>query len=92
MRGLVPKRLFKGSLDTAYLILELGADRCRWYDEAEKRDPLFSRKAYEILNLMDGRRNMDEIVKFVSAEFGPTSSGDAIRFLDDLRDTRLIST
>ena len=92
MRALVPKRLSKGSLDTAHLILELGEDRCRWYDDAEKRDPSFSRKAYEILNLMDGRRNMDEIVKFVSAEFGPTSSRDVLRFLDDLRDTRLIST
>ena len=91
MRVLVPTRNFKGSLDSAYVVQELGADRCRWYDDAENRDSLFSRKTYEAVNLMDGRRSIDEIMEFVSAEFGHTDSRDILKFLDDLKEMRLIS-
>lgn len=91
LRGIIPKRLFKGTLDDAFVLKMLGVDRCRWYDEAEERDSWFSRKTYEMVNLMDGRRDMLEIVRFVSAEYGPTDHEDVFRFLDDMREMRLIS-
>jgi hypothetical protein len=34
---------------------------------------------------------MLEIVRFVSAEYGPTDHEDVFRFLDDMREMRLIS-
>ncbi len=91
LQEIVPKRLFKGTLDDAYVVKKLGIDRSGWYDEAEERDSSFSRKTYEMANLMDGKTDMLEIVRFVSAEYGPTDPADVFRFLDDMREMQLIS-
>ncbi len=90
-KKIVPKRRFKGSLEHGYLGEALGEKRTEWYDEAEKRDPSFPRKMYEIANLMDGDRDLCEIVEVVSAEYGQTDIADALKFLTDLKAARLVA-
>jgi aminopeptidase-like protein len=89
-KRMVPVRLFKGSLDAEAMPAVLGVKRCEWHDDAERRDPLFPKKMYEVLNLMDGERDLCEIVEFVSAEYSQTDMGDVLRFVSDLRAARLV--
>jgi len=86
----VPRRLFKGSLDSEFLSETIGEKRCEWYDEVEKRDSSFSKKMYEIVNLMDGDRDLCEIMEVVSAQYGPTEIADVQRFVADLKFGHLI--
>jgi hypothetical protein len=88
-KKMVPVRLFKGSLDAEAMPDVLGGKRCAWHDDAEKRDPLFAKKMFEIINLMDGERDLCEIVEFVSAEYTPTEMEDVLRFVSDLKAARL---
>lgn len=87
----VPRRRFKGTIDTDLMIRELGEDGYEWYRDMDKNDLSFSKKMYEIVNLMDGKRNLNEITDFVSAEYGPTDRGDVLRFVEDLKRIRLVS-
>jgi len=87
----VPRRRFKGTMDTDLLIRELGEKGYEWYREMDKKDPSFSKKMYEIINLMDGKRCLNDITDFVSAEYGPTNHGDVLRFVEDLKKIRLVS-
>ena len=87
----VPKRLFKGTLDSDMMKEKLGRDGYAWYREMEEEDPVFSAKMFEMVNLMDGNRNLREITEFVSAEFGHTEQGAVVRFADDLERLRLIT-
>ena len=86
-----PRRRFKGTIDADLMIRELGEEGYEWYRDMDKKDPSFSKKMYEIVNLMDGRRNLNEITDFVSAEYGPTDHGDVLRFVEDLKRIRLVS-
>ncbi len=86
----VPRRLFKGSLDSEFLSKALGEKRSDWYDEVEKRDSSFSKKMYEVVNLMDGDRDLCEITEVVSAQYGPTDIADVQRFVADLRRIHLV--
>ncbi len=90
-RQMVPRRRFKGALDMESLSDVLGDETSAWYKKADERDGAFSKKMYEVVNLMDGRRTLHEIVEFVSAEFGPTEHRDVLRFMKDLRDAKLVS-
>jgi hypothetical protein len=56
-----------------------------------EKDSLFSKKMYEIVNLMDGKRDLSEITDFVSAEYGHTDHRDVLRFVEDLKRIRLVS-
>ena len=87
----VPRRRFKGTVDADLMIRELGEDGYEWYREMDRNDPSFSKKMYEIVNLMDGRRDLNEITEFVSAEYGPTDHGDVLKFVEDLKRIRLVS-
>ncbi|MDQ1371344.1 MAG: hypothetical protein QG582_258 [Candidatus Thermoplasmatota archaeon] len=89
-KKIVPKRRFKGSLDPGYLADVLGEKRCVWHDDVEKRDASFSKKQYEIVNLMDGERDLCEITEVISAQYGPTQIEDVLRFYSDLRSARLV--
>ena len=86
----VPRRLFKGSLDSEFLSEAIGEKRHRWYDEVEKRDPSFSKKMYEIVNLMDGDRDLCEITEVISAQYGPTDIADVQKFVADLKYAHLV--
>ena len=90
-RAVVPKRKFKGTLDSEMLMEALGEKRYAWHKEAEGKDNAFSKKMYEALNLADGKRTLHEIVEFISAEYGPTDHRDVLRFMKDLKDARLVS-
>ena len=87
----VPRRRFKGTLDTDLMTRKLGEERYEWYRDMDKNDLSFSKKMYEIVNLMDGKRDLNEITDFVSAEYGPTDHGDVLRFVEDLKRIRMVS-
>ena len=89
-KKVVPKRLFKGSLDPGHLSKTIGEKRCEWYQGAGDRDASFSKKMYDIVNLMDGERDLCEITEVVSAEYGPTNMDDVLRFVADLKRARLV--
>jgi hypothetical protein len=88
---LIPKRLFKGTLDFGLLKRELGEKEVEWLQEIEEKDRDFGKKAAEILNFMDGRRNVGDIVEAVSAEYSRTNVEYVLRFLRNLEKIRLIS-
>jgi hypothetical protein len=89
--SVVPRRLFKGTLDPDLMKERLGEESHAWYREMDKKDATFSGKMYEIVNLMDGRRSLREIAEFVSAEYGPTEHKVVLRVADDLKRIRLVA-
>jgi hypothetical protein len=91
LKKLVPKRLFKGSLDSGLFKKELGEKEYEWYEEIGDKDPDFEKKSAEILNFMDGKRNAYEILKAVSAEYTETDPERVVKFLRDLEKTKLIT-
>ena len=62
-----------------------------WYEEKGKKDAAFGVKMAEVLNFMDGKRTLYEIVKAVSAEYTETKTENALKFLRDLERMRLVS-
>jgi len=90
-RTIIPKRLFKGTLAAETFRQLLGGDEYRWYEEMDEKDVQFERKRAEIINFMDGKRTLHDIVKTVSAEYGTeTSIEHALKFIRDLEKTKLI--
>ena len=88
---IVPRRRFKGTLDEDAIVRALGDAWSDWHAEADSKDSDFSRKTYEMTCLMDGRRTLREIVEFVSAEYGPTDYGDAVRLTEHLGKLKLVT-
>ncbi|PIU59226.1 hypothetical protein COS86_05335, partial [Candidatus Bathyarchaeota archaeon CG07_land_8_20_14_0_80_47_9] len=91
LKKLIPKRLFKGSLDSGLFQKELGEKEYEWYEEIGDKDPDFEKKSAEILNFMDGKRNAHEILRAVSAEYAETDPERMLKFLKDLEKTKLIT-
>jgi len=91
LKKLVPKRLFKGTLDFEVLKKELGEKEYEWYREIDEKDREFSKKAAEVLNFMDGKRSLYEILKAVSAEYTETDPEHALKFLRDLERVKLVA-
>ena len=89
--GIIPKRLFKGTLDPDMMKEKLGREGYAWYRDMDEKDPTFSGKMFEIVNLMDGRRSLQEIADFVSGEYDHAEYGVVVRFADDLERLHLIS-
>jgi len=90
-KRMVPKRLFKGSLSMDAVRKALTEKEYEWYEEKRKKDTAFGMKMVEVLNFMDGKRTLYEIVKAVSAEYDETKTEDALKFLRDLVKMKLIS-
>lgn len=84
LKNLVPKRLFKGTLSFDAIRKGLSEKEFEWYREIGEKDKEFDKKSYEILNFMNGKRSLYEILKEVSAEYSETGSELALRFLRDL--------
>jgi len=90
-KAIVPKRAFKGTLSMETFKELLGEEEYKWYEEIGEKDKQFGRKRAEILNFMDGKRTLYEIVNAVSAEYTETSIEHALRFVKDLEKTKLIT-
>jgi len=90
-KKIVPKRLIKGSLSMDAVRKVLTEKEYEWYEEKRKKDAAFGMKMVEVLNFMDGKRTLYEIVKAVSAEYDETKADDVLKFLRDLEKMKLIS-
>jgi hypothetical protein len=91
LKRLVPKRLFKGTLNFEVARKALGEKEFEWYREIDEKDREFSKKAAEILNFMDGKRSLYEILKAVSAEYTETNPEHALKLLRDLEKVKLVA-
>ena len=91
LKRLIPKRLFKGTLNFDLLKKVLGEKEYEWYQEIDEKDRSFHNKAAEFVNFMDGKRNAYDILKAVSAEYSETNLEYAVKFLRDLEKTNLIT-
>jgi hypothetical protein len=90
-KTIVPKRLFKGTLDPDTLKKLLGEEEFRWYEEMAQKDTKFPIKRAEIINFMNGKRTLHDIVKAVLAEYTDVSVEHALKLINDLEKTKLIS-
>lgn len=88
--GVVPKRLFKGPLDSNVLRKTLSEKELEWYEEVRKIDEDFDKKTAEMLNFMNGKRSIYEIVMAVSAEYSETNPEHVLKFLRDLEKSKLV--
>jgi hypothetical protein len=88
---LIPRRLFKGTLSADLLKKELGEKEYAWYLEIDEKDREFTKKMAEVLNFMDGKRSVHEIVRAVSAEYSEKNPEYLLKFLRDLEKTRLVA-
>jgi hypothetical protein len=88
---LVPKRLFKGTLNSDAFKRKLGETDYRWYEEIRKKDKDFRKKTYEIVNFIDGKRSVIEITRAVSAEYGETELEHVLKFIRDLETAKFVS-
>jgi hypothetical protein len=86
----VPKRLFRGTLDSNVLKKTLSESELEWYEQAREEDRDFDSKLAEVLNFMDGKRSVYDIVKAVSAEYSETSPEHVLKFLHDLEGAKLL--
>jgi len=89
--GLVPKRRFKGNLEWTLLRDFLGEAGYKAYKKVEETDHNFMAKTPEIIYSMDGKRTVDDIVRAVSAECGPTDHSHVLMYLRDLERMKLVS-
>jgi hypothetical protein len=90
LKRLIPKRLFKGTLNFDVLKVALGEKEYEWYQEIDEKDNEFSKKADEFVNFMDGKLTAGRILKAVSAEYTQTNPAYALKFLQDLEKANLI--
>ncbi len=88
--SVVPKRLFKGPLDSNVLRKTLSEKELEWYEEVRKLDEDFDKKTAEMLNFMNGKRSIYEIVMAVSAEYSETTPEHVLKFLRDLEKSKLV--
>jgi hypothetical protein len=89
--GLVPRRRFKGNLEGTLLRDFLGEAGYKAYKKVEDTDHNFMAKSPEIIYFMDGKRTVDDIVRAVSAECGPTDHSHVLMYLRDLERMKLVS-
>jgi hypothetical protein len=88
---LIPRRRFKGNLEWTLLRDFLGEAGYKAYRKVEETDHNFMAKTPEIIYFMDGKRTVDDIVRAVSAECGPTDHSHVLMYLRDLERMKLIS-
>lgn len=91
LKKIVPRRLFKGTLSFDVVRKGLGEKEFAWYLEIEEKDKEFDKKTREMLNFMDGKRSLYEIVKAVSAEYSDTNPEHALKILRDLEKLKLVA-
>ncbi len=88
---IIPKRLFKGTLSWDILSRKaLPPKDYEWYTKISRKDKQFNQKIAEILNLADGKRNLQQIISVASAEYTPTNSKHMLKILRHLQKQNLI--
>jgi len=90
-KAIIPKRLFKGTLSQDTFKKLIGEEEFRWYEEIRKKDLHFAGKMAEMVNFMDGKRTLHEIVNAISAEYTETNIEHALKFIKDLEKTNLVA-
>jgi aminopeptidase YwaD len=88
---IVPVRLFRGSLPYDFLEENLSPADQRFYREYWRKDHAMHAKVYEILNFINGKRDLLFIRNAVSAEFGKTDISFVKRLLEDLAKLNLVT-
>ncbi len=86
-KTIIPTRQLKCTLDMDTFKQLIGEEAYKWYEETGEKDTKFALKRFEILNFMNGKRTLYDIVKAVSAEYGETNMEQALRFVKDLEKT-----
>jgi hypothetical protein len=69
----------------------LGEKEYAWYLEMDEKDQEFAKRIAEVLNFMDGKRNVYEIIKAVSAEYSETNPEHILKFVRDLEKIELVT-
>ena len=87
---IVPKKLFKGTL--CYDVIRDTLSRAEYekFQDLEDSDPDFGKKSVEILNFMDGRRSVADLVRAVSAEYSPIEPRTVKAYVEFLRKMGLV--
>jgi len=89
---IVPERLFKGTLSMETLSKKaLSPKDYEWYTKVSRKDKQFNQKIAEILNLADGKRNLQQIINAVAAEYTPTNPKHILRILEHLERLKLVT-
>lgn len=83
----IPVRLTRGPLAGGLPESRLDATAAAWYQKEGRA--LSANVRFEIVNFIDGARNISEIRNAVSAEYGPVDYGAVSRFIEDLVKTGL---
>jgi hypothetical protein len=91
LKKLVPKRLFKGTLNFDALKKALGEKEYEWYQEIYEKNHQFGTKTAEFINFMDGKRSAYDITKAVSAEYNEANLEHVLKFLRDLEKAKLLT-
>lgn len=82
--GRIPLRTTRGPLDFSLPESRLDSSRASWYSEAPEAGALSNSVRFEIVNFVDGRRNVGEIAGRIKAEFGSVQSNAVARLIEDL--------
>lgn len=77
----IPVRLTRGPLAGGLPADRLDPERAAWYVTP---DALAGSYPFELVNFVDGRRDITAIRDALSAEFGPVSTARVARYLEDL--------
>jgi hypothetical protein len=83
----VPVRLTRGPLAGGLPASRLDPERAAWY--ASPQNMLRGNYAFELVNFMDGERDITGIRDALSAEYGPVPTQAVARFVEDLVATGL---
>ncbi|NIU39537.1 hypothetical protein GWN65_06125 [Candidatus Bathyarchaeota archaeon] len=88
---IVPERQFKGTLSRETLSRKaLSPKDYEWYAKITEEDKQFSLKLAEILNFTDGKRNLQQIINAVTAEYTPTDTKRILKILRQLEKQKLV--
>ncbi len=89
-KKLLPRRMFNGTLELEILMETLSEKEYDWYRHIDDNDYNSGNKMYELLNFMDGKKSLHEIVQAVSSEYTPMDMKMALRFVKDLHRCGLV--
>lgn len=84
MKKIVPRRLFRGPISQFYFE-DLMGEEIQRYQNYSQKDPDWGNRRTEIVNFIDGKRNLLDIYYAVSAEFGRSPLYFYKKFIDDLQ-------
>jgi aminopeptidase YwaD len=90
-KRIVPRRLFKGTLSLETLRLLLGEEEYSWYQEQIEKDLDFKKKIAEIVNYINGKNTLQEILKAVSAEYTYIAAEQGLKIVRDLERVKLVA-